>query len=262
MFKRIALGLVLVTLALGIVFIALNILDIDEDFRLRLPIAVLNTVLISAVAVLIAYIAAISFTIDGSPELLGLGCAALAFGVGSLLRGWLVGIGLNVPITINDSAALIASVMHLIGASLGMAKLRLTKSKLRQKQSIIVWSYFGILASLALVTLLALRGIIPPFSVSGESTPLLRDVVRGTAAILFLASSFIYLRIYSRSRTDFYYWYSLGLMLFAFGVVFMSQGAIESRIGWLGRASQYVGGLYFLVSALGAYRLVSARRLK
>ena len=33
MFKRFALGLVLVTIALGIVFIGLNILDIDEDYK-------------------------------------------------------------------------------------------------------------------------------------------------------------------------------------------------------------------------------------
>jgi hypothetical protein len=39
MLKRFALGLVIVTVVLGIVFIGLNILDIDEEYRLHLPIA-------------------------------------------------------------------------------------------------------------------------------------------------------------------------------------------------------------------------------
>ena len=256
MSKRFALGLVLVTVALGIVFIGLNILDIDEDFRLHLPIAILNTVLISAVAALVAYIAAINFSADGSPELLGLGCATLAFGAGSLIRGWLEGIGLSVVITVSDISSLIASVLYLIGASLGMSRLRITKLKLGQKQRLVLLCYFGALASIGLVTILALRGVIPLFSGPGESISVLRDVVRGTAVILLFASTFIYLRIYLKSRTDFYYWYSLGLMLFAFGVVFISQGAIESRIAWLGRTSQYIGGLYLLVSVLGAYRSI------
>ena len=256
MSKRFALGLVLVTVALGIVFIGLNILDIDEGFRLHWPIAILNTVLISALAALIAYIAAIGFSAGGSPELLGLGCATLAFGAGSLIRGWLEGIGLNVAITVSDSSSLIASVLYLIGAGLGVARLCPAKLKLRQKQMIVILCYFGALASIGLVTILALRGVIPLFSVPGESTSVIRGVVRGTATILLFASSFIYLTIYFKSRTDFSYWYSLGLMLFALGVVFMSQGAIESRIAWLGRTSQYVGGLYLLVSVLGAYRRV------
>jgi hypothetical protein len=157
---------------------------------------------------------------------------------------------------VSDSSSLIASALYLIGASLGMSRLRLAKLRLRQKQRIVLLCYFGALVSIALVTLLALRGVIPSFIVPGESTSVLRDVVRGTAAILLFGSSFIYLAMYFKSRTDFYYWYSLGLMLFAFGVVFISQGAIESRIAWLGRTSQYIGGLYLLVSVLGAYRIV------
>jgi hypothetical protein len=256
MSKQFALGIVLVTIVLGIVFIGLNILDIDEDFRLHLPIAILNTVLISALAVLIAYIAAIGFSAGGSPELLGLGCATLAFGAGSLIRGWLEGIGLNVVITVSDSSSLIASVLYLVGAGLGVSRLHPAKLKLRQKQTIVLLCYFGALASIGLVTILVLRGVIPLFSVPGESTSVVRGVVRGSATILLFTSFFIYLKIYFKSRTDFSYWYSLGLMLFALGVVFMSQGAIESRIAWLGRTSQYVGGLYLLVSVLGAYRRV------
>jgi hypothetical protein len=260
MSKRFALVTVLVIAALGIVFIGLDMLDVEEDFRIHLPTPILNTVFISAVAAPVAYIAAGIFVINGSQQMLWLGCGALAFGVGSLLRAWLIGAGLNVPITIYYSAASIASVLHLIGASLSMAKLRITKSQYRPKPSTVFFYYLGTLASIALITLAAFRGTIPPFYVPEASSTLPREVVRGIATISSLASSFIYLRLYFKSRTDVLYWYSLGLMLFAFGLFFVSQGAVDSRIAWLGRVSQYASNVYFLVAVLSAYKQASARK--
>jgi hypothetical protein len=258
--KRFGLAIVLVTAILGIILIGLDIFDIEEDFRIHLPTSILNTAFISGFAVPVVYIAARNSVIMGSRQMLWLGCGALAFGVGTLLRGWLGGKGLNVPITIYDSTVLIASVLHLTGASLSIAKLRIPQSEFRRKPRIILSYYLFTLASMALVTLLAFRGVIPPFYVPEESSTLLRDTVRGTAAVFFLASSSIYLRLYFKSRTDSLYWYSLGLMLFAFGLIFMSQGAVDSRIAWLGRASQYIGSIYFLVAVLGAYGQVKCHR--
>lgn len=257
MLKRLALGIVIFILFAGIVFIGLNILDINEDYRLYLPIAVLNTVFISAIAILVASIVAVHCIAIGSFKLLGLGCGVLAFGVSSLLKGWLLDRDLYLLITVHDYSALIASAMHLIGAVLCMVGLRLAALKLRQKQGalLLCLCYLGTLASIALIILLALQDAIPLLGVSGE-TAMLRDVIRGITAILFVVSSLICLGIYSKSHTDFYYWYSLGLMLFAFGVFFISQGAVESLIAWWGRAAQYIGGLFFLCAGAGAIRLV------
>jgi hypothetical protein len=87
-------------------------------------------------------------------------------------------------------------------------------------------------------------------------------MIRGVAAILCIASALIYLRIYFKSRSDFYYWYSLGLILFAFGVIFISQGALESPIAWLGRASQYASSIYVLVAVLRDHRQASDREMR
>lgn len=261
MFKRFALGIVVLVAALVIIFIGLDVFDIEEDFRLHLPAPIINTVLISAVAVLVAYIAARSFTVTGSPQMLWLGCGVLAFGVGSLVRWWLAGKGLNVPITSYDSAALIASVLHLIGASLSMSKRHITESEFRRKLRVVLFYYLGILVIIALVTLLALREVIPPFYTPGESSTLLRDIVQGVTTIFFLSASLMYLQVYSKARIDFPYWYSLGLMLFALGSISLSQGAVDSRLSWLGRASQYAGGIYFLVAVLSTYRLADTKRV-
>ena len=254
MYRRFALGIVVVIAALGIIFIGLDIEDIGEGFRLHLPTPILNTIFIFAVAVFVAYLSARSFAITGSPQMLWLGCGALAFGIGSLLRGWLVVKGLNVPITSYDCAALIASVLHLIGAGLSMAKLRKPDSGFRRKPRMVIFCYLGILVAIALVTWAALRGVIPPFFVPGKPPTLIRSIVVGMTELFFFAAALIYLSVYAKLRTDFLYWYSLGLMLFAFGLVFISQGAIDSRLAWLGRVSQYAGGIYFLVAVLGTYR--------
>ena len=261
MFRRFALGLVVVIAVLGIIFAGLDIFDIEEDFRLHWPLAILNTAFISAVAVPVACIAAKHFTITGSPVTLWLGCGAIAFGVGSLLKGWLIGISLGVLITVDESAALIASVLHLIGASLGMAKMRLPNSEFRRKSGIILGYYLGVIACIALAILLVIQGVIPSFHVPGEGSGVLRVVVRGITAILFVAAAVINLITYYKSHTDSYYWYSLGLALFGFGVFFISLGAVESRVAWLGRTAHYVGSIYFLVSVLGAYRLASTRKV-
>jgi hypothetical protein len=257
MSRRLALGLVVFVLFAGIVFIGLNVLDINENYRLHLPVAVLNTVFISTIAILVASIAAVNYIANGSSVLLGLGCGVLAFGVSSLLKGWLIDRDLYLLITVHDYSALIASAMHLVGAALAMVRSRPTASKLTQKQKTIILClcYLGTLASIALITLLALQGIIPLLGVSGEIA-MLRDVIRGITTIIFIASSLIYLRINAKSHIGFYYWYSLGLMFFALGVFFISQGAVESLIAWWGRVAQYVGGLFLLRATVGARRLV------
>ena len=263
MLKRFALGLALAIISIGLIFIGLNILDISEGYRLYLPIPLIDTVFIGTIAILVAYIAAKSFMFCGSFEIWGLGCAVLAFGFGSLLYSlfywWLADAGINVRITANDSGVLIASIMHLFGAGLGMAERRHLKSGPGLKREIVFLSYLGILAIIAFVTWLALRGVITLFLIPLTETPptgiiTVRDVIKGVAFIFCVASALVYLRLYFKSRLNFYYWYSLGLILFAFGVIFISQGALESRLAWLGRVSQFSGGIYFLVSVLSDNR--------
>jgi hypothetical protein len=253
MFKRLALGLVIAVISLGVIFIVLNILDIAEDYRLDLPIAILNTVLFCPVAILVAYFAAKVFMFNGSPEMLGLSCAVFALGFGILLYGWLTGASLNSRIVAHDSGVLLASVMLSIGAVLRIAGRNLTKSGSRIKLIILLISCLGIIVIIGMVTWLAFRGLISFLTpVAGDIG--FREIIRGIAVILYVALAIIYIRIYIKSRSNVYYWYSLGLILFASGVVFISQGALESRIAWLGRVSEYAGCICFLFSVLDAYR--------
>jgi hypothetical protein len=163
--KRLAFGLVVFVFIAGIVFIGLNVLDINEDYRLYLPVAVLNTVFISAIAVFVAAIAAVNYAASGSLPLLALGCGVLAFGISSLLKGWLIDRDLYLLITVHDYSALIASAMHLAGATLGMAGLYVAAPKKR----VITLCSFGVLFHYSAYLMKQsysgmLSGELPPYS--------------------------------------------------------------------------------------------------
>jgi hypothetical protein len=251
MLKRLAIGPVLVIAALGVIFVGLDILDIVEVYGLPLPVHVLNTVFISAFTVPVAYIAARKSVVDAPSQVLWLGCGALAFWTGILLYGWLPGNALNARITAHESATLIASALYLTGAILATVGPRPAGSGYRRKPGPVILCYLGIIAGIIVITLLAYRGVIPPFHVP-ENGSLLRSAVGITAIAFFLVSSLIYLRMYSKTRAAFHFWYSLGLLLLTQGSVFLFLSSVEGLIAWIGRAAQYTGGLYLLVAALSS----------
>ena len=91
MLKRFAFGPVLVIASLGVIFVGLDVLDILEVYELPLPIPIFNTVFISGIAAPVAYVTTRRWAVTASPQALWLGGGVLAFGVGSLLYGWLPG---------------------------------------------------------------------------------------------------------------------------------------------------------------------------
>jgi len=254
MFKRSALGLSVIVIGLGFVFMLLDILDIAEGFRLHWPIAILNTVFIGAVAIFILGFGARNYLANGSLEMLSLGCCACAFGVGILLYGWL-NTELNPRIVAYDSGFIFASIIIIAGACLMMAGRTKIESSSKRKPTALVIAYLGVIAVIVLATWLAFQGYIIYIDAMlwGIS---IRDIIQGIAEILYAVSAIIYIRIYlSKSRLDVHYWYFLGLILIACGIFFISRGPLEGRIAWLGRLSQYTGCIFFLVSTFYARKL-------
>jgi len=244
--KRLAFGLAVVIVLIGIVFIGLDILDIAEDFRLNLSIALFNTVLICGVAAFIVYFSVRVYLSRGSPEVLGLACGALAFGMGFVLYGWLTGTDLATRIAAHDIGISLAGISIFAGAALKIA--RLTSDGPGKRLMTLSFSCLIIAVIIAVVTWLTYQGRTD-FLQSGY-----RDLARGGTALLLLASSGCYISLYLKTRSIIYYWYFLGLILIACGVVFISQGALQSRTAWWGRVSEYAGFIYLFFAALTAYR--------
>ena len=248
--KRTALGLTLTLIILGILFIALDILDIGEGYRLNWSITVINTIFISAVALLTVYFTTRNYLQSGSPEILALGGGALAFGFSIVLYGWLPNSDLNTRITVYDSGVLLAAAVYLAGAILSMKKQGPSDWKSGWNKPSIITIYAAIVIIITVIAWLAYQDIITVFMHNFTEHFATRDIIQGIAAIFCVSAALIHLRKYRGSHDNIYFWYSLGLILFAAGVIFISRGSLESRIAWLGRASQYVAGIYFLVAVL------------
>jgi hypothetical protein len=115
---------------------------------------------------------------------------------------------------------------------------------------IVITVYAVVLLLIAIITWLACEGTITIFTGTLAGNLAVRDVTHGIAAIFCVGAALIYVGKYRNSRADVYFWYSLGLILFAAGVLFISRGHLESRIAWLGRVSQYLAFIYFFLAAI------------
>jgi hypothetical protein len=126
-----------------VTFLALDILDIDENFRINLPSSIFDTVSIVAMALCVAVIAARKYVSTGIKPTVWLGLGTLACGIGNLTRWWLPFSGLDVPITTYDSAILLAAMLHFSGAIMSTSRRYATPSRLRPGLAAILFGYSG-----------------------------------------------------------------------------------------------------------------------
>ena len=248
--KRPALVLALIVIILGFVFIGLDILDINEYFRLHWPIAVVNTIFIGAVGLLTIYLATRNYLRSGLLEILALGGGVVTLVFGITLYGWLTSTDLNTRITAYDGGVLLASIVFVTGAVMAARKPGASGRETRANRAVIIALYAVVLLLMAIITWLAYEGEITVFTETLAGYLAVRDIVQGIAAIFYVSAALIYLKRYRDSRADVYFWYSLGLILFTAGVLFITRGHLESRVAWLGRISQYAAFIYFLMAAI------------
>jgi PAS domain S-box-containing protein len=237
--------------------------DIRVVFEPPLLLSILNTLFISIMSFVVASISASNYLKSGSLSFLLLGCGVLAVGSGGLAAGWLIGPpgGPNVNVTIYDTGALLGAVFHAMGAILASAGAKLGEGLLTEpfilalkRKPKVNLAYLSVLVFVASLTIASLRGATPPYILQGIGPTPLGRAVLGTAVALFGFSSLLFMRLYSKSKEAFQYWYSLALALIAVGLsaVFL-QKAVGSPIGWAGRSAQYLGGTYFLIAVLTTY---------
>jgi PAS domain S-box-containing protein len=226
-----------------------------------LPIT--NTVFVTVVFFIVAYIAMRNYTATGRIQFLLLGCGVLAFGIGGVVAGFVrsvPGAGANLNVTIYNTGALIGAVFHFAAAFILLAGISPEVGSER-KEFWLVLSYVGLIIFIGLFTMGSLRGIIPPFFVQGVGPTALRQWVLGSADLLFAFSFLIFMGSYLKNREVFLYWYSLALALTSISLTaFFIESAVGSPIGWAGRFSQYLGGIYFLVAVIKAIRSAQVRR--
>jgi PAS domain S-box-containing protein len=217
-------------------------------------LVVVNFTFSTLASLFVADLVARAFVVRGSPGLLLLGCGMVIWGCTglassavSLARG---SAAPNVIVTIHNLGALTSAACHLAGV---IASITLR----RRVRATAVWvpvAYLGALVVVALVSYAAHDGWTPPFFAQGSGGTLLRQWVIGLATAMFgLAAALLWSS--TRSSAVFGRWYAQALGLVTVGLLgVMLQASVGSWVGWIGRASQYLGGVYMVVAALLAMR--------
>ncbi len=221
-----------------------------------------NTLFVGVVCGLVGYIALRNYRTTGRIQILLLGAGVLIFGIGGVAAAVVRGIpeaGPNLNVTIYNSGALVGALFHFVAAFVLIAGLSPELGSTR-RQRWLGLAYVGSISFMALVTVASLNDLFPTFFIQGVGPTPLRQIVLGTADILFVFAFFIFLGTYLRNREVFLYWYSCALALTAISLTaFFIQSSVGSPLGWVGRFSQYLGGIYFLVALLRAARSAQSR---
>ena len=225
-------------------------------------IPVTNSLFVTLIFLTVAYIAARNYATNGRIQILLLGCGTLIFGLAAAAAGFARGLpgGANLNVTIYNTGALIAALFYFISALILLVGLSPTVGPARRT----AWAAVGYLATTVLAGLLitaALADVMAPFFIQGAGPTLLRQAVLGTADVLFVFSFLIFIGMHFRTKEIFLYWYALALALTSISLTaFFIQSSVGSPVGWVGRFSQYLGGVYLIVALLAARR--SARERK
>ena len=230
--------------------------DLKAVFEPPLLLPIMNTIFAGFIPIAVSIIAARTYFFSGLNSLLFMGCGMMTFGCGAVLAGWLISGQQrpNVNVTIYNTAALLGSVFHALGAVLTLKK-ETPETMSERRNFKLILAYSGMLLLVFLLTLATFYGITPIFFIQGVGPTLLRQSVLWAAVILFLLSALVMMRIFTQRKLDFHYWYSLSLLLIALGLfVFFLQKSVGSPIGWLGRSGQYIGGIYALIGVLITFK--------
>jgi hypothetical protein len=249
-----ALGILLLIVILGALFLALNVLDIGENYKLSLPTNLLNVIFIAVPAVPLVYFSAKLYITTGATEILALGSAQMVLGLSSVIRIWLDNTSWWIPVTLYESAGVLAALIYVLGGITVVTSPTTAALKPAFQKWAAGLSYGGITIIFSIITLLGIKNILPLAITLNAREIQLQDIMQTTATLLLFIASFIFFKVFLKSRTDFSYWYLLGLLSLAFGSFFMSQDNVESKLVWSGRIAEYFGIICFLLSVNTYYR--------
>ena len=205
-----------------------------------------------------------NYRATGRFQILFMGCGVLAFGTAAVLAAFLrdvPDVGANLNVTIYNCGALLGAIFHSVAAVILLAGRPAEAGVPEEAPFWIVLGYGGALLLVGLLTAASLLGALPAFFVQGVGPTAIRQAVLGAADVLFAFCFVVFILTFTRNGEAFLFWYASALALTSISLsAFFIQKSVGSAIGWTGRISQYVGGVYFLLAILTAIRSAHARR--
>jgi len=247
----------LLPVAVSLVLMAiLKIQGSPVVYEAPMLLAFLNTFFMCAIPLVGAYAAAKSYQSTGILAFLMLGSGFMVVGISNLYVGWMIFLegGSNPIVTLHNLGSLFAGIFQFAGAHFFIQILTGVPEKRNRihRYGII---YAGIFVFVSIMAVLAFRGNLPSFFDPLTGPSLLRQIVLGGAVFLFAVTGLAFLEMYGTTKTEFAYWYGLAVWLISIGLTgVLFQPSVGSALGWVGRAAQYVGGVYFIFAFLQGWQ--------
>jgi signal transduction histidine kinase len=239
-----------------VAIIGLWLADIRASYESPALLIVLSLLFATAPGLVIATLFARLFMSAGALGLLMLGCGALAWslwGLSPFVAMMTPGLGshANEIVTLRDATVMVASLCYLAGAVL----IQRPPASLQRRSAPLIIAYASILGMWTVIVFLALRGWTPVFFIEGAGASLERQFVLATT-IFALGVAILLVRPHIReSRSNFLNWFVLALQLLAVGCIGLTLlTTFGGVLGWVIRATLFLGGAYMLIAALTAFR--------
>jgi PAS domain S-box-containing protein len=238
-------------LAIGVAAI-LDVRGIYEPVWL-LPTA--NLVFLFVPGWIIAYVSVQGYLTSGSLPLLLFGGAAMVYGTGSGVGGWMVAIlgAVDAGIVLHNIVSAIGGILNVWSGLLATQALVASSVAPRRTKALLLYAGLGgILLGLSIASL---RGLTPAFVVPGGGFTPIRNATLAIAVAGFAASALLFWKRYLERRSDFLFWGTLALAMLSIGLsgLFLQRG-VGTLVGWCSRSAQYVGSAYFLIAVVRAWR--------
>jgi PAS domain S-box-containing protein len=211
-----------------------------------------NTLFVSAACMAVAYSAGFSVLRLGSLAVLLLGTGSVVLALGFLLAGPL----LSEPdalVTVHNTAVMLAGIMFAASGALALS--RHDVRAVSRPALLLAAVYAASAALVVLVAVLAVNDITPTFLASGEYTAI-RAAVLATAALAFLVAAFFYGLLYRKQASRFVVFAAGAFAYFCvgLGVLVLFEPELGSPVNWVGRAAQWMGGVYLLAAVYSLQR--------
>ena len=212
---------------------------------------VISLTLVSAVGFIVAYLSAKSYLATGSLALLFLSMAFVVQSVVPIGSGWASTFSPSATVAMAALGLLVGSVVQLLAAIQASFRSVPIGSDHR-KARLTIACFVAVLLSLVVV-FLPFSSDFPSLFVNAAGVTMINQVIYAVAIGVFLVGSFLFMRLYSRSKSSTIYWYSLALLLWGIGTFGVAwQLRFSDLVAWTGRLGWYVGSLYYLIALRSA----------
>jgi PAS domain S-box-containing protein len=236
-----------------ITIIVLAFIHIDVAWNPPNLLKVLNITFLTIITFLVSLLAARSYLGNHSSFFLLFGCGMLALGFGGTLGA--LPLGKPVPnwtVTVYNLSAFLSGLCIMISAIEGWS---VKPWRLKSGWPVLLSFYLGIMVIEFILAVAVRNELLPVFFIDGRGATIYDLLSLWTTAGLFTASAILLRFNYGASKSNFYYWCTLGFVLIAVGLLGVSlQTKFGSPLNWTSRFSQYLGGVYLLIATISSVR--------